>query len=72
MVDLFKCLVEIDCQAHWWLATSHSPQLETSHDNKMTFHFAVVDYEKIVSINKAAFMKNKNRVLKMVKYGWEM
>ena len=66
MVDLFKC------QAHWWLATSHSHQLETSHDNKMTSHFAVVDYEKIVSINKAAFMKNKNRVLKMVKYGWEM
>ena len=36
-------------------------------------HFAVVDYEKIISINKAAFTKKKkkNRVPKMVKYGWE-
>ena len=48
MVDLFQCFVEIDCQAHWWLATSHSPPLETLHDNKMTSHFAVVDYEKLM------------------------
>ena len=49
------------------------PQLKTLHNNKMTSCFAVINYEKKISINKAAFMKNKKQSSKNdYKYGWEM
>ena len=58
MVDLFiSAFVKIDCQAHWCLATSHSPRLETSNNNKMASHFAVVDLENNLNIQSSFHKK---------------
>ena len=70
MLSNMESFFQVDIGKLWWIcfsafsATSYSPQLKASHNNKMASCFAVVSYENIISIKEAAVMKNTKTATK--------